>query len=78
MHTYTDKLFYSWSQVISAFLINEVILNAANNDELDEKAKVPVVQQKGRFKVTSENVDLEKVCLIIPALLFVFMWRLDN
>ncbi|XP_021834808.1 serine/threonine-protein kinase svkA isoform X3 [Prunus avium] len=33
----------------------------ANNDELDEKAKVPVVQQKGRFKVTSENVDLEKV-----------------
>lgn len=45
-------------------MINEVILNAANNDELDEKAKVPVVQQKGRFKVTSENVDLEKVCLI--------------
>ncbi|CAL2246313.1 unnamed protein product [Prunus armeniaca] len=33
----------------------------ANNDELDEKVKVPVVQQKGRFKVTSENVDLEKV-----------------
>ncbi|KAK9922881.1 hypothetical protein M0R45_031320 [Rubus argutus] len=33
----------------------------ANNDELDEKAKAPVVQQKGRFKVTSENVDLEKV-----------------
>ncbi|XP_012457893.1 uncharacterized protein LOC105778689 isoform X1 [Gossypium raimondii] len=27
----------------------------------DEKAKPPVVQQKGRFKVTSENVDLEKV-----------------
>ncbi|XP_031386953.1 serine/threonine-protein kinase fray2 isoform X3 [Punica granatum] len=34
---------------------------AANNDDLDEKAKVPVVQQRGRFKVTSENVDLEKV-----------------
>ncbi|GMI77818.1 hypothetical protein like AT1G79640 [Hibiscus trionum] len=27
----------------------------------DEKAKPPVVQQKGRFKVTSENVGLEKV-----------------
>ncbi|KAG5523189.1 hypothetical protein RHGRI_035116 [Rhododendron griersonianum] len=33
--------------------------NTSNSDELDEKAK-PVVQLKGRFKVTSENVDLEK------------------
>ncbi|CAI9773662.1 unnamed protein product [Fraxinus pennsylvanica] len=33
----------------------------ANSEELDEKAKRPVVQQKGRFKVTSENVDVEKV-----------------
>ncbi|KAL9275617.1 Serine/threonine-protein kinase fray2-like protein, partial [Drosera capensis] len=29
--------------------------------DAEDKAKVPVVQQKGRFKVTSENVDLEKV-----------------
>ncbi|KAG8643832.1 hypothetical protein MANES_11G070900v8 [Manihot esculenta] len=36
-------------------------LSAPNNDELDEKAKPPVVQQKGRFKVTSENVGIEKV-----------------
>ncbi|KAK7255017.1 hypothetical protein RIF29_28416 [Crotalaria pallida] len=35
--------------------------SAANSDETDEKAKVPVVQQRGRFKVTSENVDPEKV-----------------
>ncbi|XP_031272186.1 serine/threonine-protein kinase BLUS1 isoform X2 [Pistacia vera] len=35
--------------------------SSANNDELDEKAKPPVIQQKGRFKVTSENVYLEKV-----------------
>ncbi|XP_059457227.1 uncharacterized protein LOC132187077 isoform X4 [Corylus avellana] len=35
--------------------------SSANSDELDEKAKAPVVQQKGRFKVTSENVDFEKV-----------------
>ncbi|GFZ17272.1 protein kinase superfamily protein [Actinidia rufa] len=33
----------------------------ANSEDLDEKAKPPVVQQKGRFKVTSENVDLERV-----------------
>ncbi|KVH99030.1 Protein kinase, ATP binding site-containing protein, partial [Cynara cardunculus var. scolymus] len=32
----------------------------ANGDEQDEKAKCPVVQQKGRFKVTSESVDLDK------------------
>ncbi|GKU92727.1 hypothetical protein SLEP1_g6419 [Rubroshorea leprosula] len=35
--------------------------SAVNNDELDEKAKPPVIQQRGRFKVTSENLDLEKV-----------------
>ncbi|XP_024028519.1 serine/threonine-protein kinase BLUS1 isoform X1 [Morus notabilis] len=33
----------------------------ADGEEIDEKAKEPVVQQKGRFKVTSENVDVEKV-----------------
>ncbi|KAJ6346857.1 hypothetical protein OIU76_003524 [Salix suchowensis] len=32
----------------------------SSSDELDEKAKPPVVQQRGRFKVTSENVDMEK------------------
>ncbi|XP_047324848.1 serine/threonine-protein kinase BLUS1 [Impatiens glandulifera] len=32
---------------------------SANSDELDEKAK-PVIQQKGRFKVTSESIDVEK------------------
>ncbi|XP_050896572.1 serine/threonine-protein kinase BLUS1 isoform X3 [Lathyrus oleraceus] len=35
--------------------------SAANSDDTDDKAKVPVVQQRGRFKVTSENVDPEKV-----------------
>ncbi|GAV78078.1 Pkinase domain-containing protein [Cephalotus follicularis] len=35
--------------------------SSANSDEFDDKAKPPVVQQKGRFKVTSENVDMEKV-----------------
>ncbi|KAL3599540.1 hypothetical protein D5086_007458, partial [Populus alba] len=34
--------------------------SGASSDELDEKAKLPVVQQRGRFKVTSENVDIEK------------------
>uniref|UniRef100_A0A6N2JXW4 Protein kinase domain-containing protein n=1 Tax=Salix viminalis TaxID=40686 RepID=A0A6N2JXW4_SALVM len=32
----------------------------SSSDELDEKVKQPVVQQRGRFKVTSENVDMEK------------------
>ncbi|XP_028795667.1 serine/threonine-protein kinase OSR1-like [Neltuma alba] len=36
-------------------------LSVASSDDNDEKAKVPVVQQRGRFKVTSENVELEKV-----------------
>ncbi|KAK8574973.1 hypothetical protein V6N12_062650 [Hibiscus sabdariffa] len=34
---------------------------SANSYDFDEKAKPPVVQQRGRFKVTSENVHLEKV-----------------
>lgn len=33
---------------------------ATNDEEQDEKAKAPVIQQKGRFKVTSESVDVEK------------------
>eukprot|EP01018_Ginkgo_biloba_P005812 Gb_23850 [translate_table: standard] len=32
-----------------------------SSDNLEEKSKGPVVQQKGRFKVTSEDVDLEAV-----------------
>ncbi|GMQ09362.1 hypothetical protein CsSME_00052770 [Camellia sinensis var. sinensis] len=33
----------------------------SGNEDLDEKAKGSVVQQRGRFKVTSESVDLDKV-----------------
>ncbi|CAN4086505.1 unnamed protein product [Withania somnifera] len=33
----------------------------ASSGDFDEKTKGHVVQQRGRFKVTSENVDLEKV-----------------
>ncbi|KAA3489202.1 serine/threonine-protein kinase OSR1-like [Gossypium australe] len=43
------------------FPSNESVIAAMNNDDLDEKAKPPVVQQRGRFKVTSENVQLEKL-----------------
>ncbi|KAL3835450.1 hypothetical protein ACJIZ3_010186 [Penstemon smallii] len=32
-----------------------------NGDDVDEKANNPVVQQKGRFKVTSESAEMEKV-----------------
>ena len=39
----------------------EPLLVAANSEDTDDKATVPVVQRRGRFKVTSESVDLEKV-----------------
>ncbi|KOM27221.1 hypothetical protein LR48_Vigan406s003100 [Vigna angularis] len=42
-------------------LPSKVSKSPANSDDPDEKSKVPVVQQRGRFKVTSENVDPEKV-----------------
>ncbi|PSR96816.1 Serine/threonine-protein kinase [Actinidia chinensis var. chinensis] len=41
-------------------ILSKTCRTSANSDELDEKAK-PVIQQKGRFKVMSANVDLEKV-----------------
>ncbi|KAF8103090.1 hypothetical protein N665_0188s0048 [Sinapis alba] len=34
---------------------------ASSLDESDDKSKPPVVQQRGRFKVTSENLDIDKV-----------------
>ncbi|KAL5823491.1 hypothetical protein ACOSQ3_021464 [Xanthoceras sorbifolium] len=40
---------------------SKVSKSSANSDEPDEKAKPPVIQQRGRFKVTSENVYMEKV-----------------
>lgn len=33
---------------------------SVNSDEQDEKAKCHVVQQRGRFKVTSESIDFDK------------------
>ncbi|KAF2608533.1 hypothetical protein F2Q68_00046714 [Brassica cretica] len=34
---------------------------AASLDESEDKSKPPVVQQRGRFKVTSENLDIDKL-----------------
>ncbi|KAK4374686.1 hypothetical protein RND71_005363 [Anisodus tanguticus] len=34
---------------------------SGSSEDFEEKTKYQVVQQRGRFKVTSENVDLEKV-----------------
>ncbi|KAJ4831570.1 hypothetical protein Tsubulata_008717 [Turnera subulata] len=48
-------------QLFQLGIENSSVLAAANSDELDDKTKPPVVQQKGRFKVTSENVNVEKV-----------------
>lgn len=53
--------------------IREISIAAGNSDEIDERGKIPVVQQKGRFKVTSENVDLEKVTRLNKFLLFVVL-----
>ncbi|GAB4850460.1 hypothetical protein Ancab_029766 [Ancistrocladus abbreviatus] len=36
-------------------------VSTATCDDVEDKARIPLIQQKGRFKVTSENVDLEKV-----------------
>ncbi|KAI4382013.1 hypothetical protein MLD38_008027 [Melastoma candidum] len=35
--------------------------SSASGEDLEEKGNLPLVQQKGRFKVTSVNVDLDKV-----------------
>ncbi|KAL9386483.1 hypothetical protein Peur_019607 [Populus x canadensis] len=45
---------FSYTRILGFSLLG------ASSDEPDEKAKLPVVQQRGRFKVTSENVDIEK------------------
>ncbi|CAK7336367.1 unnamed protein product [Dovyalis caffra] len=50
----------SYNEISRPHLIKELFAGASS-EELDEKAKPPVVQQRGRFKVTSENVDIEKV-----------------
>ncbi|KAF6158004.1 hypothetical protein GIB67_008133 [Kingdonia uniflora] len=34
--------------------------SVSNSDDFDEKGKLSVVQQRGRFKVTSENIALKK------------------
>ncbi|XP_018452520.1 serine/threonine-protein kinase BLUS1 isoform X1 [Raphanus sativus] len=41
---------------------------ASSLDEPDDKSKPPVVQQRGRFKVTSENLDIDKVVVPSPIL----------
>ncbi|XP_020587966.1 serine/threonine-protein kinase BLUS1 [Phalaenopsis equestris] len=33
---------------------------APSGDDIDDKTKTPIVQQKGRFKVTSESIDFDK------------------
>lgn len=41
---------------------------SASLDESEDKSKPPVVQQRGRFKVTSENLDIDKVTTIFMVL----------
>lgn len=46
-----------WNQSIDQIYF----VSASNADDGDEKLKATLVQQKGRFKVTSENLDFDKV-----------------
>ncbi|KAL6559707.1 hypothetical protein OROGR_004824 [Orobanche gracilis] len=48
------------SESAQAEILSKSSKTPVNGDDVDEKAKNPVVQQKGRFKVTSENVEMEK------------------
>ncbi|KAF6163074.1 hypothetical protein GIB67_001402 [Kingdonia uniflora] len=41
--------------------------SVSNSDDFDEKVKLSVVQQRGRFKVISENIALEKWTVPKPA-----------
>ncbi|XP_070053764.1 uncharacterized protein [Nicotiana tomentosiformis] len=46
---------------VPAEVISKHSRTPGNSEDFDEKTKGHVVQQRGRFKVTSENIDLEKV-----------------
>ncbi|OIT04476.1 PREDICTED: STE20/SPS1-related proline-alanine-rich protein kinase isoform X1 [Nicotiana attenuata] len=46
---------------VPAEVISKHSRTPASSEDFDEKTKGHVVQQRGRFKVTSENIDLEKV-----------------
>ncbi|KAK8943744.1 CBL-interacting serine/threonine-protein kinase 21 [Platanthera guangdongensis] len=35
----------------------------SSGDEFDDKSKLPIVQQKGHFKVTSESIQFDKICI---------------
>lgn len=37
------------------------ILAISGADDVDDKSKHPLVQRKGRFKVMSDNIDLDKI-----------------
>ncbi|KAJ6704942.1 SERINE/THREONINE-PROTEIN KINASE FRAY2 [Salix purpurea] len=55
-----SKALHKTSGISAGLIKKELFAGGSSSDELDEKAKPPVVQQRGRFKVTSENVDVEK------------------
>ncbi|RWV89167.1 hypothetical protein GW17_00048703 [Ensete ventricosum] len=42
-------------------LIAYYILAISGADDVDDKSKHPLVQRKGRFKVMSDNIDLDKI-----------------
>lgn len=66
-------IIYGYENVLTEIIKSDFYVHfIASSEDLDEKVK-PVVQQRGRFKVTSENVDLEKV---LACLLYIMSVRL--
>lgn len=56
----SDYIYNEWVTKLVALSISPLI---GFRESLDEKTKSNLVQIKGRFSVTSENLDLVKVSL---------------
>ncbi|KAL8226092.1 hypothetical protein R6Q57_018649 [Mikania cordata] len=52
---------HSVADTVTSGSISKASKTTLTSDEQDEKSKCQVVQRKGRFKVTSENADTDKV-----------------
>ena len=62
---------FSYNEQIFSEKLQGQIQNVAGDSggDFDEKTKEPVVLRRGRFKVTSESVDVEKVQILILSFL---------
>lgn len=56
-----EEFSYNIEQIFSEKMQGQIPNATGESCDFDEKTKEPVVLLKGRFKVTSESVDMEKV-----------------